>query len=101
MKPRRVTWKAVGLGFGEGVTGVATVGERDVLPITAALRDLQRATGAEVLTFGSSGIPRVDSRRFYSVRLAKPGQRPTAAMVAIELEDERPTLAPVRFVASA
>jgi hypothetical protein len=78
---RRVQWQTRGTGALDGLTGSSVVTDRDVLPVTAALRDLQRASGLEVVAFGGCSFRRPG--RAYSVRLSKPGQRPTSCLLVL------------------
>lgn len=78
---RRVHWLTVGTGALEGLTSDALITDRDVLPVTAALRSLQTATGLEVIAFGGTA-----SRwpgRAYSVRLRRKGERPTSCLLVL------------------
>jgi hypothetical protein len=81
---RRVHWLTKGIGLLDGLTGDSVLTDRDVLPVTAALRSLQRATGYEVVAFG--GVPRREPGRAYSVRLSKSGQRPTSCLLVLQPE---------------
>lgn len=78
---RRVRWQTRGTGLLDGMTGSSVVTDLDVLPVTAALRDLQRASGLEVVAFGGTSFQRPG--RAYSVRLGKPGQRPTSCLLVL------------------
>lgn len=78
---RRVVWQTRGTGALDGLTGSSIVTARDVLPVTAALRDLQRASGLEVVALGGSPCRRPG--RAYSVRLGKRGQRPTSCLLVL------------------
>jgi len=51
---RRVHWLTLGTGQLDGLTGSSIITDQDVLPVTAALRDLQRACGLEVVAFGGT-----------------------------------------------
>lgn len=71
----------LGTGSLDCLTGDALVTDSDVLPVTAALRALQRVTGLEVVAFGCTAFRRPG--RAYSVRLAKHGHRPTFCLLVL------------------
>ncbi|HEY5958633.1 MAG TPA: hypothetical protein VIV60_18865 [Polyangiaceae bacterium] len=99
----QVRWSTRGVGVLAGLEGIAVLRDRDVLPVSAALRDLQRRSGLEVTAVGSSGT--VDAslegsgdghavsscsirRRVYSVRLRGSDQRSAACMLSVETLEE-------------
>ena len=77
---RRVRWQTrAGTNGLDRLAGVARLTDRDVTPVTAALRDLQSATGSEVVSV--SGLGRsLDPlgnviRRHFLVLVHQAGQR--------------------------
>lgn len=104
----RIKWSTRGVGKLSGLEGTAVVEDRDVLPVTAALRALERLAGIEVTAFGSSCLNASRSsrtnqgtvcsspgRRVYSVRFYRAGHEAAACLLVVEPlsdPDEPPTL---------
>ncbi|MGC4063155.1 MAG: hypothetical protein QM784_00595 [Polyangiaceae bacterium] len=80
-----VRWRIQGVAPVDGLNGTVETSERDVVPLTAALRELQRRSGLEVVGVGPlpSGSRIRDSKRVYSVRLVGQGAEPTSCLLLV------------------
>lgn len=81
---RRVRWRTVGAPPFSSLNGVAVVTHADVLPVTAALRALQKSSGLQVVACGSRASK--PGTRRYSVRLVGPAN--AVASCQLELTTE-------------